>query len=300
MKTAEDCSINELTIKEKEELIRKLQQEVQEEKSQKDTDDFKTLEVDTTNPIQTPSEPDNKNITKFVGIFLVLLIVIAILAVIFHSNSNSSNKTSNDAESYFDDNGDLVYSSESGINITTETLPATLKYNETEIKLNSVEFFEGYSDESYTYDLYTVIRLDVSACSDEQLHWLQEEDLEVRTYVTCEANDYDFDDLTNLGKILYPETKELVFVDMTSYLDENRKSFANSEVSVCIDLKQDETYKYEDTSLHCTNSVSYRTELEKTISNLDDISEPLKSQIGAWFTEDAIFYSNALSSEILE
>ncbi len=217
----------------------------------------------------------------------ICLIMMSILLNCFCGCDNSS-----DIQTSTDENGNLIYSSDSGVDITTETLPVTVKYNETDIKLKSVEFYEGYSKETYTYDLYTVIKLDVSNCSDEELHWLQE-DVEVRTYVTCESNDYDFDDLTNLGKIFYPDTKEFVFVEMTSYIDENRNSFSNSEVTICIDVTQEKTYSYKDSNLHCRNTITYYTETGKTITNINDISEPLNSQIGLWFAEDAELYSNA-------
>ena len=219
---------------------------------------------------------------------LISLIFVSSLLICFCGCSVFSN-----VEILTDENGNKIYSSDRGIDVRTEILPATVKYNETDIKLKSVEFYEEYSEKTYTYDLYTVIKLDVSNCSDEELHWLQEEDVEIRTYVTCESNDYDFDDLTNLGKILYPDTKEFVFVKMTSYADENRKSFSNSEVTICIDVTQEKTYAYKDANLHCTNTLTYNTETGETIMNIDDISEPLKSQIDLWFMEDAMALRSA-------
>lgn len=222
---------------------------------------------------------------KIISLILVSSLLICLCGCSVGSNIKQST----------DENGNLIFSSDRGVDIRTENLPATVKYNETDIKLKSVEFYEGYSGKTYTYDLYTVIKLDVSNCSDEELHWLQEEDVEIRTYVTCESNGYDFDDLTNLRKILYPDTKEFVFVEMTPYSDENRKSFSNSEITICVDVTQEKTYVYKDTNLNCTNTLTYNTEIGETITNIDDISEPLNSQISLWFTEDAKAYSKALN-----
>ena len=143
-------------------------------------------------------------------------------------------------KSYEDENGNFVIESDGRKTVSVSELPASVPYNDKSISLTSVAFYQNCTN--YSYSLFTVITLDVSALDDSEIHWLRNSDLDVDSYITCEANEYDFDSSYPLGNVLFTDSKELVFVEMSSLFKENRYGFEDSKVRVSVLVTQEDTY----------------------------------------------------------
>ena len=177
-----------------------------------------------------------------------------------------------------------------GTTIFPNTLPANVTYNDTHLTVKSINAYQSYT--SYQYTLFLVITLDVSVLTDAQLHWLRESDMRVNAYLTSEANEDDFDSMPKLGSLLHADGKTLQVVLTSSFWDENRYDFSESEITLNIELKQEETYEYtgsdrEVVDLNKTHSLHYTVTLPKRLPEAETISEPLYSYISDWLGDKA-------------
>lgn len=192
--------------------------------------------------------------------------------------------------SYRDENGNFIIEEEGHRTVMPEEIPFDLPYNGSTITLSDVQFYENCV--GYSYTLFTIVTLDVSQLDEASLHWLRESDLDVHEYITSEENDYDFDRASPLGSVLLTDSKELVFVFISSMLKENRKSFAGSEISIVVEATQEEKYEYKNSNnetveANKTEEINYSTETGGSINNAEYIKKPLYDYVSKWLREKA-------------
>ena len=215
-------------------------------------------------------------------------------AILFLSACASATDSTPQSNNYYDDDGNFVIESTGNKTVMIDEIPYSVPYNGKVITLESVEFYENCPN--YSYNLFTVITLDVSNLSEAEIHWIRESDLSVKAYITSEANDYDFSSGVALGSILFTDTNKLIFVQTSSFFKENRHSFGNSDISVSVVAKQEETYQYTNaegktSNLHKTEEITYRTTISKTIPDAEEIEMPLYDYVVKWLNSKADFFS---------
>jgi len=220
-----------------------------------------------------------------------LAIFLLTISLIFCSSCSGSNS---DVESYKDENGNFIIETDGRRTVMTSDLPISVPYNEKSVTLTDVSCYQNNTD--YSYNLFIVITLDVSNLDDSELHWLRESDMDVTSYITCEANDYDFDSASLLGNILWTDRKELVFVNTSSFFKENRHGFEGSELSTSISVSQEDTYEYKNSSgetsdLNKTEVITYEMTIGDAITDAEKIEKPLYDHIVDWLQSKANMFS---------
>lgn len=225
---------------------------------------------------------------KVISVFLAVILVISLTAC---GAGNEKPESTN----YFNDAGDFIIEDVGRYTVMTESLPRSVNYNGKNITLTDVSFYENCVD--YSYMLFIVATLDVSELSESEIHWLRESDISVHCYITSEANDYDFDRATALGDLLLTDKNELIYVQISSVLEENRHSFASSDVSVCITVEQEETYEYTRSdgdigTLNKEECLTYEATTGQSIQDAESISHPLYDYVAEWLYDQARWYAS--------
>lgn len=204
-------------------------------------------------------------------------IAIVILLLFFCSSCSNSDQAINN---YHDENGNFIIEANGNRTVMTSELPISVPYNDKSITLTDVSFYQNCTD--YSYNLFVVITMDVSELDDNEIHWLRESDIKVNSYITCDANGYDFDSASQLGSILWTDTKNLVFVKTSSFSKENRYGFESSEISTNIAVTQEDTFEYKDTELNKTEEITYETTIGDSITDAEQIEKPLYDYVSDW------------------
>ena len=219
----------------------------------------------------------------------IILIIVAVLIFSTCSCKKSSGSTTN---SYFDDEGTFFIEEDQGRTTMPKSLPYDIPYNNKSISLDDVSFYQLYLTNDYSYTLYAIATIDVSSLGEDEIYWLRKSDISVRSYLTCEENDYDFDSMSYLGSLLVDSAGTLCYVFLTMSLSkENRYSFGGSEVGVSIDVTQEEEYEYTYKGKTYQKSkqetLTYKTAAEDELPGVETIEEPLYSYIVKWLKEKA-------------
>lgn len=130
-----------------------------------------------------------------------------------------------------DDRGDTYY---------LESLPRTIVYDDKEIILNSISFYEDKVDHAYAF--YALVDFDMSNLTDDDIYWMQEDgDLDVSIHITDEENEFDFKDFSFLRKIhLSDGTYRFAF----TLRDKYRYSLSNKSCSLIVYMTQGGKYEY--------------------------------------------------------
>lgn len=212
----------------------------------------------------------------------------ALILLLAFSGSSCSDKNEK-LSSYRDEDGNFVIEIEGRRSISPAKLPVEIPYNDSLIALEKVEFFQTCSD--YSYTLFIIATMDISSLTDTQLHWLRESDLKMRAYITSEKNGYNFESAAFLGS-LSMDNNELIFVATSSFLEENRYGFEESDVTVALEVTQEEMYVHKNSDGNTTNlnkieEVSYKTTTDTEIADAEAIREPLYSYIADWLYSKA-------------
>lgn len=224
---------------------------------------------------------------KFITLFLFFLLFAL-------SACTSVSSPTNRPTTYSDDDGNFVVEDVGRKTVMIDEIPYSVPYNEKKVTLESVRFFENCP--RYSYNLFVVITLDVSDLSEAEIHWLRESDLSVSTYITNEENGYDFSRASILGNLLLTDTNKLIFVQTSSFFNENRHSFQNSDISVSVTVTQEETYQYKNSKGEVSNQnrteeITYRTTISEAIPDAEEIEKPLYDYVADWLYSKAELFS---------
>ncbi len=199
--------------------------------------------------------------------------------------SGCSNSGSSSIIYSTDSVGNTVIENEGSRTTIVDELPYELQYNGVGIPIVDVSVYENKVNHSY--HLFVVTTLDVSGLDEDSLHWLRHSDLDVHVYIEGGKNEYDFDTAPVLGSIYWTDVKQLVYVHTSSFFEENRYSFAESELTVTLIATQEEEYVHKTNDgrtieLNKKEEVMYNTTLDGTIPHTDDIDTSLADYIGEW------------------
>ncbi len=220
---------------------------------------------------------------------LVIMLCCALLFGACSSDLDYEEKT------YTDESGNFVIENYMGKTVLTSQLPIDIPYNGSAVTLKSVKFYQN--SPNYSYNLFIVTTLDASALSDDQLHWLQRSDLRIYEHITSEKNDYDSELASSLGNVLFSDTKELVFVSTSSFFNENRYSFADSKISVSVEIEQEETYEHADNGeeINKSEEVSYDTTTGSVLPDVEEMDSRLYPYVTKWLVDKAKLYQSFTS-----
>lgn len=197
----------------------------------------------------------------------------------------SSTSSSYDYEWTTDASGNKISSSDTRWTIFPDSLPVSMEMNGAEISLASVDLYQDKSEENHEYTLWIVATIETAGMSSDDLYWLQKSDLDVSSYITCEGNGYDFDSANRLGSLRDESTGEIVYVFTSSFFNENRYSFAGSELVVSAsETDKDGIYK----------SIHYSFDVGDDLQSAETISEPLYGYMAKWLKEESNAYSDLL------
>ena len=142
-----------------------------------------------------------------------------------------------------DPSGNRVLINEWRTTAFPETLPANITYNGNRILVTDVDAYQDLLSD-YSYCVYLVVEINVSGLDDAQIHWLRESDINVSAFLTSEKNKYDFNSMHELGNLLVTDEEVVYYVFTSSFFEENRYSFTEAEVTLAVDVTQEEVYQY--------------------------------------------------------
>lgn len=222
-----------------------------------------------------------------------------LLAAILLSACSSTTSTS--VVSSKDEEGHSVQTTDRGTTVFYDELPCKVEYNDGIFTLTDLQFYEDQGDD-YNYVLFAVASIDLSSLTDEQIHWLREEDLDVHAYATQEKNDLDFSSLSKLGSLYLTDTKIMNIVFMSSTFHSYRHSFSGTEVSAVVDARQEETYDYtsKDTGkvskLHKQYSVHYQAIIPENLPSANTIDSSLAAYILKWLKAKGELWEGLIQS----
>lgn len=207
----------------------------------------------------------------------ILMMGLMVLMLIFPGCGSSTVDTTFET----DDAGNRVMIFREDKTIFPESLPCSVVYNDKNIILENVDFYQSQQD--YSYSMFVVFTLDCSELDESQLHWLRESDLDTNVYLTHEKNGYDFDSLLCLGSLLENDIGKISFVYVTSFSKENRYDFAESDITVIVAAEQEELYVEDDHEAKYRNSLHYNVVVPEQISkDLEEIPQPLYDYVAKW------------------
>lgn len=178
---------------------------------------------------------------------------------------------SSGVSSYVDSNGNVVIETDDVRTISYSTLPAYIKYNESNITFEDVEFYQNYI--SGAYNGFAIIKLDVSNLDADTVAKLRKDDLKVSAFITSEKNEYDFERTMHLGNLLLEDEGKLLFVETTAFDKSNKHSFADSEIEISVDISQRDGGR---------ETAMYTYEVASTAKSTAELNDTLASYIGQW------------------
>lgn len=154
----------------------------------------------------------------------------------------SSVTTPSDTTSVEND-GTVVIENEHGITKTVKSIPySDIRYNDKNITLSSVDIYNLESEHGY-YPL-VVIRFDFSSLTEDDIYWLMKDQHSVirvfdpYIYFTSEQNNLDSERMKEWFSEYDNETAMYIFC----ISDEFKNDFSDADVTVVLDIEQDETY----------------------------------------------------------
>lgn len=215
------------------------------------------------------------------------LLLVIICCILFLSGCGNTEQLSTWTT---DPSGNRVLSNQMGDTVFPDALPAHIAYNSSDIAVTDVAMYQSLSTQYYSYTLFLVVAIDVSNLDDAQRHWLRESDIEVNAYLTSEKNKYDFDSMSILGNLLITNQGIVYYVMTSSFFKDNRYDFAGSEITLSVNVKQEETYEYRNSSgdiqnLNKEDGIHYSFDVGNDLPDPDQISEPLYGYISEWLVD---------------
>lgn len=203
-----------------------------------------------------------KKITKFVTI-LIIIIVLYCGCGMEKQDENKRNRQKSKKESEY-----IITNDESGMSFAVNKIPyGNIKYNNEKIGLKSIDFYDaGGKGEGYT--LYSVLVLDFSNASEESVYKMTKEidgelsGIDIYSGIICKNHDLHNEDseeeiAVDMEMLNYKySSKEATFLLHLPYYNKEC-DFSDAYVYIDLNMKQDETYMLEDTTLEMNTRYSY-------------------------------------------
>lgn len=141
---------------------------------------------------------------------------------------------------FTEEDGTRVEQGESGDTYFLKSLPRTIAYDDKEIVLNNISFYEDKTEHAYV--LYALVDFDMSNLTDDDIYWMQEDgDLDVTIYMDDEDNEFDNESLSFLRKVhLTDGTYRFAFWLGDSY----RYSLSGKTCDLCVYINQGGKFEY--------------------------------------------------------
>lgn len=152
--------------------------------------------------------------------------------------------TATNVEMQTDADGNRMSTTKYSTTVFPEQLPVTLKYNDKEIKVSDFVVYQETVD--YEHYLYAAVTIDASSLSDEDFHWLKEDDvISASAFVKGGENSIeDAASMTKLGQINYTDSREIKYGFLAGLHDTYKKGFDGSDISLMVDVEQKEGNPY--------------------------------------------------------
>ena len=166
------------------------------------------------------------------------LLIASLLIGLSLSIYGCSNTYMSDKETEAD--GTSVEHNDSGDIYCIEGLPRNLVYDNKEITVKSITFYEDKVD--HAYSLYALVDFDMSGLTEDDIYWLgKDNDLDVIVYVDDEENEFDNERLSLLRTVQLPDgTYRFAFQMRGSY----RYSLCGKSSDLVVYVTQGGKYKY--------------------------------------------------------
>ena len=143
-----------------------------------------------------------------------------------------------------DADGNRVSATKYSTTVFPEQLPVTLKYNDKEISVSDFVVYQEVVD--YEHYLYAAVTVDASSLSDEDFHWLKEDDvINASAFVKGGENGIeDAASMTKLGQVSYTDSKQIKYGFLAGLHGTYKKAFDGSDISLMVDVAQEEGTPY--------------------------------------------------------
>lgn len=130
-----------------------------------------------------------------------------------------------------------------GIESIIDKLPFNeLKINDEIFSLKNISTYQEKGESGYGYFPCVIAVFDLSNLSKQCLYWINKDDaMSVSCYITSKSNNVDFKPIPLLKA--YYDAEELVYI-FNDYTEEYKHDFSDAEWTVCVDIEQDDTYKF--------------------------------------------------------
>lgn len=172
---------------------------------------------------------------KSIRIVLVALLTVLLLSGCAHGEIKEADGTS-------------VYEGKGGVTKVLHSIPyKKINYNDEEFSLLDVDIYQVGSDSGYGYFPYVVMRYDISSMSEKGIHWMFKErngsfdaTFDPRICITSKKNGVSNDHMTRL--YCWYNNEEIIDI-YHLFNQEYKNDFSDTELSIEIDITQDETYR---------------------------------------------------------
>lgn len=171
---------------------------------------------------------------KVIRIVLVMLLTVLLLVGCTHGETKEADGTS-------------VYEGKGGVTKVLNSIPyKKINYNNEEFSLMSVDIYQAESASEYGYFPYVVMRYDISSMSEKGIHWMFKERLgsfdatfDPSIRITNEKNGISKDYMSRL--YCWYDNDEIIDIYHLPN-KECKNDFSDTELSIEIDIMQDDTY----------------------------------------------------------
>ncbi len=128
--------------------------------------------------------------------------------------------------------------------IPVDSLPYPIQINAETFSLEDVSIYRNTDESGFEYSPYVSVRFDISNMSEQELHWMIEDDcLDISCYFTSEQNKVDFESIPHI-KSYYTDSEYISLFG--KYSTSYRYDLSDIELSVSVRVKQETEHPYVD------------------------------------------------------
>lgn len=214
-------------------------------------------------------EYDKKHMRGSSIVIITLLIVVAVLAVgyfiVFHTDLIINHTAKQEAQEQRKIREQEYYEAHNRTDV-----PASVEYNGKKVSISRVDMFQAYDENSFSYMLYGRVVIDASELDDDEFYWFYSEDAEVDFDLTCKANEFDNDSLTQIGLTYDEENREMnyYFASISFSHTRNRYSFDHSSAKIQLAVKNaDKSNDYINLIINDTGTIAPETQMDSDTYN---------------------------------